>query len=393
MLLEELILEDYGNIPQKVGSFLLKNNFSTLEQIQKGTHLMINEVADGLAILIQRRFVKFFIFEKIFKYHIDRVMVKRRIYFPIYLNYVSSKFSSKHIKQFSKVLCRGTFKQVEPNPILDELSDANLLKIEPLSIKKNDYEAVEKQFKASERFLIVNFDHLDQKIFEEETIKFISKRYNEAAAAVLRSVLKCDIVDKNSIIKNLESTKILISDNGTTVNEKDNITEYLKYLCASKVLTQGFDEKRAYFFNSSRTILKSYRISLLLKDPSMSRIFRMIQEKEIEDKEITIHSLLSINKVKLSLLSLQKLGLISQKCMKDYSAGSRIDHSWFIDIDHASLSMIKKIEIQIAAKLKSLNGCWDCNYFFESSSENANVWTSDMISLATDHLILGIDII
>lgn len=393
MLLEELILEDYGNIPQKVGSFLLKNNSSTLQQIINGTGFTDIEVVDGLSILIQKRFVKYFIYEKIFKYHIDRKMIKRRIYFPIYTNFITSNYSTKHSKLFSKVLIRGTFKEAELNPISEDLILANILKIEPLSIKRKETENIDKHFKPSERFIIVNFDFLDQKIFEEETIKLISKRYNDAAASVLKSVLKCEIVDKNSIIKNLESTKILISDSGTVVNEKDNINEYLRYLCASKVLNYGFDEKRAYFFNSNRGILKTHRIILLLKDPSMRRIFRMILEKEIEDKEVTIHSLLSVNKIKLSLLALQRLGLISQKCMSDYSTGSRIDHSWFVNLNLASLSMIKKIETQIAVKLKNINTCWDGNYFMDSSLGNSNVWTSDMISLATDHLILGIDLL
>lgn len=394
MLLEELLLSDYGNIVQKIGAFLLKSNSSTLIQIQEGTSFSKIEVVEGLSLLIQRRFVKFFIFEKIFKYSIERSMVKRRMYFPIYLNYISANFTSKHAKLFAKVLTKGTLKESESNPIFEELLVANVFKVEPISNKKNEFDNSDKQFKPTDRLFIINFDFLDQKVYEEETIKFISKRYNEAAASVLKSVLSCDIIDKNSIIKNLESTKILISDNGAILNEKENITQYLKYICASKVLSHGFDEKRAYFLNSSRTILKTYKILLLLKDPAMRRVFNMIQERvEVEDKDITIHSLLGVNKVKMALLSLQKLGLISQKCLTEYSAGSRVEHSWFIDMNMASLSMIKRIEVQIATKIKNINGCWDFNYFFENSTGNTNVWTSDMISLATDHLILGIDIL
>lgn len=390
MLLEELILNDYGNIPQKIGSFLLKNNSSTFTQIQDATGLSKDDVTDGLSILIQRRFVRFFIFEKICKYNIVKSMIKRRLYFPIYTNYVSQILSSKHVKYFINVMNLGILKEHENTEIIEDLIRENILKVESFSSSRDERDKI---IKTSVRFLIVNFDFLDQKIFEEETVKYVIKRYNEAAGSVLKALLKCEIIDRDNIINNLDSTKILISDNGILVNEKDNVIEYLKYLCSSGIVIRGFDEKRKYFFNSSRINLKTYKILVLIKDTNMRRIFNLILNKpDIEDKDVTIKSLLGGNKLKMALLSLQKLGLISQKCMGDYSSGTRIDHCWYVDMKTASLSMIKKIEKQMIEKLMNINGCWNGNKFDESMSENADVWVSDVISLATDHLILSLDL-
>lgn len=414
MNLEELLLSDYGTIPQKIGAFLLKNNSSTFASVVEATGLLSSEVADGLSILIQKRMVKFFVFEKTFKYNINRQMIKRRLYFPIYYNYITSEYEKKYHETFKTVLLSGTYKDCgkrfasegykneeninthrEDLSVIDEMLSLNIFNVEALSSKKDNPYMLhsEKQFKATDRFIIINFDYLDQKIFELETVRYVSKKYNEAAAAVLKSILKCEVVNRDNIIKNLESTKILISDNGSLINDKENINEYLRYLCNSKIVIRGFDEKRSYFLNSQRNILKSYRISLLIADPAMRRIFNMICDKnEIQDKVITIHSLLGVNRVKLALLNLQKLGLVTQKCLSDYSSGTRIEHSWCADMTGASLSMVKRLERQICRKLENINGCWDMNYFFENSLGNVNVWTSDLILMATDHLILSIDL-
>lgn len=388
MTLELLILGDYGSIPAKIGAFLLKNNSSTLIQIQFSTGLSDEDLALGLSILIQRRFVKFFIFEKTYKYTIIKAMIKRRLYFPIYLNYISNACSAKHAKYCLRVLTNGIVKETDDNPLVDELIELGILRLEHTSARKFEIEP-EKHFKLAHKFLSVNFDVLDQKVFEEETIKYVTKKYNEAAGSVLRALLKCEVINRDNIIDNLDSTKIQISDKGSLVNYKENITEYLKYLCSSGVVTRGYDEKRAYLFSTSKTTLKTYKMAVLIKDQNARRIFNMIASKpEVEDKDITIRSLLSVNKVKTALLALQRLGLITQKCLGDYSSGTRIEHSWYVDSNTASLAMAKRIEAQMYMKLEKINRCFDLTSYMDEPESNINVWTSDLLSLATDHLIL-----
>lgn len=396
MSLEELILCDYGTIPQNIGSYLLKHNSSAFHTIKQATKLSDVQVRDGLSFLIQRRIVRFFVFERTFKYFVDRCMIKRRLYFPVYLDYVSRNFSCKHTECFMKILLNGILKGTYGDEISEELLQKGVLKIEvpgsPAVRQKFSDEDSSKQFKKSIRFLTVDFGYLDQKVYEEEMIRMVSKKYNESAGAVLRAVLKCEVANLKSIIENLESTKILISDRGSLVNSVENINEYLAYLCSSKILIKDVSEKKSYFVSSSRNMLKIYRISLLLKDSSTRRVFNMIcNRQQIEDKDITIHSLLSVNKVKISLLSLQKLGIVSQKCSGDYSITSKIDHLWFVDVGLAGLSMMRRIETEICEKMLKINSYWDMNHYFGSSIGNDNVWMSDLVSLATDHLILGIE--
>lgn len=394
MILEELLLNDYGTIPRTIGLFLLKNDFSSFLQIQAGTMLSVEDLTDGLSLLIQRGMVKFFIFEKVCRYNIVKNMIRKRMYFPLYLHYVSQNYSLKYTKHFFTVMINGTYKEtVDPaNTVFDELITFGVLRIETFNVKASRATLCElpKQFKSSIRFLTLNFSFLDQKIFEEETIKYISKRYNEAAGSVLRSLLKCEVINRDNIISNLDSTKVLISDKGVLLNEKENVNEYLKYLCASGTISWGMDANRTHFFNTSNFALKAYRLSLLIKDPNMRRMFNMILDKpEIEDKDITIRSLLGINKMKTTLFSLQKLGLVSQKCIGDYSTSSKIEHLWLVDITFTCFSMLQRIENRIVEVLQKLNRYWALNPQDEDVASNSDVWTSDFISLAIDHLILS----
>lgn len=117
-----------------------------------------------------------------------------------------------------------------------------------------------------------------------------------------------------------------------------------------------------------------------------------MEEREIEDKNITIHSLFGVNKVKMVLLGFQKLGLISQKCLGEYTANTKIEHGWFIYMNMASLSIIKRVEEKIVSKIKNINTCRDGNYLFISEPRNIVVRTSDFLFLDTDHLILSMEI-
>lgn len=381
--LEEHLLSDYGNIPQKVGSFLLNNNLSTFKIIKKSTGLNESQVRDSLSLLIQRRIVSFYPFERTFKYFIDKGMLLRRLYFPIYLNFVLCNFASESAEYFKKILLNGILKENNSQQFND-LFNADIIKY-----NTPNSDSI-KHFRNSTEFLIVNYDVLDQKILEEETFKMIKCTLNEAAACVYKSIVTCSIINEENILNNLQSTKILISDKGVLINERNNIYEYLRYLVNSKFIIKGQDRMRLYFPNSCRMYIKRFKINNILKDASTRRIFNMVfAKKSVEDKEITMHSLLSVGKAKMALICLQKFGLISQKCNGDYSAGSRIEHSWIIDFEYSSTSMKYLLETKIKEKIENINRCWNFNYNFDNQMENQSVWISDMLSLSVDHLIFN----
>lgn len=394
MSLEEQLLSDYGTIPQRIGLFLLKNNAAVLESIRRAVRLPETELRDGLAILIQRRFVKFFVFEKTIRYYFDRSMLKRRLYFPLYMQYVAKHYSSGHAKCFMEVLTRGIVREAEESAIAEELLRDGLLQLESAHADRASGRCDEpgKARRLSARYLVVAYDFMDQRIFEAETVHYACRRYNEAAGEVLRAVLRCDRVNRASIMKNLESTKILVLENDVIVNDKSNVDEYLEYLARGGILCRGADEGRAYFFDRSTRRLKHYRMSLMLRSPECRRLFNMIAGRgETEDKGIAMHCLLSINKVKEAMLALQRLGLVVQRCADEYKTGHRVEHTWLVDVDSAGKQLSMRIEENIAEKLAQINACWDANYFVGDPDGNEGVWNSDAIGLAMDHLIMGLD--
>ncbi|KAI4292102.1 hypothetical protein PAPHI01_1376 [Pancytospora philotis] len=399
MELEKQLLSDYGTIPQAIGLCLLKNNSATLDDLRRRTALDDTALRDGLAIMIQRRIVKFFIFEKSVRYCIDRRLLRRRLYFPIYMCHVARSCSSKHLDLFGRVLARGVLRVAEECEEAKDLLESGVLQHEVSKAtgiarggRPDGSDAPAKARRTGNDYLIVNFDHLDSKIFAQEAARYVAKRYNEAAGDVFRAVLRCEQVNKASILGCLKSSKLLILDNGAVINEKDNVDEYLRYLCSSRVLEKGTDQSREYFVNTNPRYLKLYRIGLMLSDPASRRLFNMIAHGSgVEDKALTVSSLLSVNKIKEAVLQLQGQGLLQQICNDEYRGNSKVEHSWAVDLSFTSRMVLRQLETAICEKLQHINECWDVNYFMDNAEGNESVWMSDLISLATDHLIMSLE--
>lgn len=421
MSLEFELLSDYGSIPQLIAMSLLKRNASSFESILYNINnnkcggiakniISSEQLRDGLSILIQRRLVKFFIFEKNVKYFIERKNIKRRLYFASYMDFVSTDYTKEHSDYFFNILIRGIYKEYDNNQYADDLlrdgliqADINNGKNDTNSNGLEDNDRNNKFRKLSTFYYIVNYDYLDQRIFELETGKYIRNRLNEAAADVFQAVLKCTrmlgdntnpdkLSFRDQIINNLTSSKILIKEKEMMINEKDNIDEYLKYLCGCNILCKGAGEKREYFFDTSTKKLKNYKINLMIERPECRRIFNMINSKhEVEDKALTVGALLSINVIKQAVFRLQKAGLIIQKCKDEYRMGSRVEHIWVLDYEFLSQNVLRMLEERIKENIKNYNECWDVNYFMNNADGNESIWISDFIGMGIDHLIFGMD--
>lgn len=390
--LEEFILSDYGTSALKIGSFLLHKNLSTFKEILEKTNLNEIAVRDGLSFLIQKRFVNFFSFEKKYKYFLDKNMLIRRLYYPLYYNYCINNFNKQSAKYFLKVLLCGTLKEnandEENNS--KELLDKGILIYLSKNNTKNTVPST-KQFKSGNKFIVVNYDLLDQRLLEDEITKIIKKRYNEACSSIYKSVLNCVTVNEENILKNLNTTKILITDKNLLINEKNNINEYLKYLVGSKFLIKSLDNNKMYFPNISKDMVKNYKINIFLKDSGMRRIYNMINSRiGIEDKDVTIFSLLSVVRVKSSLFNLQRLGLISQQCIGEYSGGGKMEHKWFVDKEFASKSMILILQEEIKKRLQELEKQWNLNYLNIGENEHFNLLLSEIINLSMDLCLFNI---
>lgn len=220
---------------------------------------------------------------------------------------------------------------------------------------------------------------LNQKLLEEEIVKIIGRRYNEAAA-VYKAVLDCNNICEDNILKNLKTSKVLISDGDLIISEKSNVNEYLKYFLAAKLLGRTTD--KIYFIIVSREFVKNHRISIFLKDPGSRRLFNMISmSKAIEDKDITVYSLLCVNRIKSCLIELQKIGLISQQCVGDYT-NYKMEHKWFVDFEYTSSSMLYILQDEMLRKFREMEKYTEgCEYY--------NVLMSEIINLSIDHCIFA----
>ncbi|KAI5168420.1 hypothetical protein PAEPH01_0112 [Pancytospora epiphaga] len=402
MDIDELLLSDYGTIPQKVGLFLLRKNASSLESIRVGTGLENDALRDGVSFLIQRRLVNFFIFERNIRYFIDREILRKRIYFPLYVKYVSDNFSSEHLEVFTRILAAGIVKVLGGDKIVEELVDSGVLMANTSSHSRTalshsfsggiPVDNVDKRRKMVGSYFVVDYARLGLRIAETAAEGYLKKRYNDAAVEVYRAVLKCTHINKVNIIKNLSTTKILLVDNGAIINDKNNINDYISYLCASKVLIKGVDADKAFVLNTDPTYLKLYVIGLMIKDPACRRLFNLIsQGGAIDDKTLTMNALLSINTIREKILTMQRGGLLQQRCIDEYKGTHRIEHSWAVDLSSTCKQLMMKIEDLICGKLRQFNECWDVNYYMGSSDMNDSVWVSDLISLGMDHLVLGLE--
>ncbi|KAI5150221.1 hypothetical protein ENBRE01_1364 [Enteropsectra breve] len=399
MRLEEMLLSDYGTVPQAIGLYLLKKNMRTLAEIRKNVNLSEHEVKNGLAILIQRRFVKFFIFEKRILYQIERKNIRRRLYFAHYVRSIEEKYSKEVSEYFRMVLLKGIHKEAEEHALSQMLLEKNILQYDVSQDKKknrsDDFDFENNSTKSrrlSHLFLCVNYDCMDQLILSDEMIKYIGRRYNDAAAEIFKAILKVSLIDRESVLANLESTKILISDNNMLINEKENINEYMKYFSYAGIIKRASDSAHCYMYHPSAEHLKIYKINQMLSAPEERRLFNMVySQKNIADKDITMYSLLGINKIKKTVLNLQKEGLISQKCMGDYKIGSRIEHSWHVSMASTSKLIGKEIEKEIQSKLEPFNKCWEKNYYVTDNYGNENVWVSDILSLGLSFLIFDLE--
>jgi len=384
------ILADYGAIPAMIGSCLIKKNMMKLSVLYDALDLSAEEVQNGLSLMIQKRFVKYFKFEKNIVYHLDVGMVKRRLYFPLYLKYVSKKFSEEEAECFLQIMVAGIARETQfPDSPIKRLLEDNVITYDTSGVvRKSDNTKI---MRISPAFVMVNYNHLDQLIYEQEMCHYVSKRYNESAGEVYRAILKCGNPNIPGIISNLASTKILVCNNGIVVNEKENVNQYLKYLISGSLIGKANDETNTYFVIPFLENLKIQKLNFLIEEPSLRRILNLIVMKnEISDKDITVQSLVSLLKIKRILFELQSAGLLSQRCQSDYKSGYKMEHYWHVPLKTAILMITNELEKRVEEHLEKINRCWDVDYYLNDANGNDRIWISDVLGMCQDLLIFNL---
>lgn len=400
--LEEQLLADYGTVPQTIGACLLRRNGLDIGDIQSICRLSPDEVRDGLSVLIQRRLVAFSVVGRAVKYFLDKHVLKKRLFFPMYARAVLRRHPGGPAEYFLGVLTRGILGEQR----LDGAA-APLLHDGILQTVKSDHtglisggrpvsvEEPAKVRRLAGSFLVVNFARVEQLVFEDEMAAYIGGRYNRTAADIFRAV--CTDGDVAAVRTALQSSKVLIRDGEAILNEPANIEEYLKYLTESGLVHVHGDVAshndvasytgHRYSVNYNTKTLKARTIGLLLRTAVCRRLFRMVLGRDgIEDRSVTTGSLLMVNTIKESMLGLLRLGLIEQRCKEEYRNGHRMEYLWGVDMPFACRQLGSRLERRLAAQQRELNEDW-CGYATGADRQSVSL----VLSMSRDILILGME--
>ncbi|ADM12154.1 uncharacterized protein Eint_090240 [Encephalitozoon intestinalis ATCC 50506] len=401
------ILEDYGNIPQKIGFFLGKRNGSTIEYIVQNTSLTYSQVMHGLSLMIQRRLVRYFQYEKKVHYVLDVDMVYRRMYFGIYCNLIEDMFGADAAEKFMEVLIDGfskadIFLEEKIREIIDAgmiipigRKEASLLVagardptewMRRARMEKEEEKTERKNRKTEEiqRFYIVDFGLLDSILINNMLLSFVRKRYLSKAEKIYRSILKCNLVSIDSIIGSFEEE--------TSISRGD-ITSCIKYFSNCGLLQKSLDCSETYFKDedSVKEILVVDILNRILSENSKEgqRIFNMMLEyKTLEDKDIVIKSLIPSYMVKKSLIMLHSKGFVVLK--RTESGESKPVLQWEVNTGRASKVVREEIKEMLEVSWASVNQRWKYIGLNGDGEDEGYKALDHMLGLSLDFFILGV---
>lgn len=411
------ILADYGTIPQKIGKFLKKRNGSPINDIIFHTSLNRSQVVHGLSLLIQRRFVKYFQYERQTHYSLDEDMLYRRMFYSIYVKLVDDELGTDAAETFMKILMDGFVKIGHSDSVdrLTELSDTGVILFLTSRVAINatttSKEGIESKIGAkicmddmgSERksrrisseggFYTVNFDTLDSILMNNRVLGIVRRRYSAEAERIYGTILKCNLITPKIILKNLEPSAVVDGENLFCPKATEEIMSYLKYLNNIGLIKKSLDGSEAYFKDDDemKRILKIDTLNRFLGESGeeSKRLFNMILEcKTLEDKDIALKSLLPSYIVKKALFALHSNGFISLK----YSSAndSKPVLQWQVKLDHTSRFVASEVKRSLADIWMASNRRWSqLRWSDEEVGEEEAREIIELVGLASDLFILG----
>ncbi|KAF9762770.1 hypothetical protein NGRA_1761 [Nosema granulosis] len=378
------ILKDYGSACAKIGSYLSVQNCSTIQEIAKGTGMEVSLIHLGLSILLQRRIVSYVIYDRSTYYNVDKEMATRRLYFNIYARYVQDRFEC--YKAFLKILLSGTSKISNCKENVASLVNQGIIKeIARKDIKFENENSNKRQ--NVKLFYVVDFEVLDKLIVDLHMLDFLRERYSNSMREIYRAVCKSTVVDTANVLTNLESTKLLVKDGISYLNDTANIGEYLKYLCNLGVINKDFDGESHYKkkIDKCLDLIKIKEMCLILENNGSRRLLNMFYEiGSLEDSEVGKKSLLPSAEVKNSIFILHKYGCINL----EYSGeGGKHASIWRFNNKAFSRAITKIVEDTIVETVGSINEAWETGNIFENESFLIDI--SKLHYLAEKHFVLS----
>ncbi|KAG5858747.1 RNA polymerase III subunit RPC82 helix-turn-helix domain-containing protein [Encephalitozoon hellem] len=398
------ILGDYGTILQKIGLFLRRRNGSTIECIVHGASLTHSQAVHGLSLMIQRRLVKYFQYEKKVYYVLDTNMAYRRMYFGIYCSLVEDLFGEEASREFMKILVNGFTKvdgslQGSAEKLVDAgvvismgRKEASILVTgsrdlgEYMARAKQDEEMHRKSRKTAEkpRFYIIDFDALHSMMINSRLLALVKKRYLSKAERIYRSILRCNLVTVDTIMGNLE---------GEMDITRGDVVSCIKYFSNYGLLRKSLDCTETYFKDGDdiRKILVVDSLNRILSENSKEarRIFNMMLDyKALEDKDIVVKSLVPSHVVKKAILMLHSNGFV---VLKHTGPGdTKPVPEWQVDIDRASRIVGEEIKRELEKSWALINQRWRRIGGGGDDEDGGSKELSRMLGLSLDFFVLGI---
>jgi hypothetical protein len=369
VLIREL-LKDYGSACSLIGEYLTINNCSSIYQIQKSTNLDSFSLNLGLSILIQRRLITFTFYDNKTLYKLDDKMVIRRLFFNFYIRYVFDRFESH--KSFLKILVSGISKIDNYKENIENLKQQGIIKEVNQNMVNNhnsNNHSNNHTKKDSKLFYLIDFDILDNFLIDFYVSDFLKRRYSISMQEIYKSICKCTIITPSNILNNLQSTKLLIKDGITFINDINNIEEYLKYLINLGILRKDFDGIENYKkkVDQSLNLIKIEQLNKIIKDPGSKRLLNMFYKIDsLLDSEVLRKSLLQSSQVKKSLILLHKFGILNLEF--PINEGSKQPNLWRFNFNEFTKGISKELSNLIEKSLENINKDWDTGNIYENES-------------------------
>ncbi|KAF7682831.1 hypothetical protein TCON_1953 [Astathelohania contejeani] len=358
------LLEDYGDVTQKVAEFLLKRPSSPITLISRSTCLKKEDVCNAMALLIQNRMAYFEVENRVTLYSINNIVCSKRMLFPYYVWIVRIKFRSSSC--FSAILCRGAV-PIDSIPEKNKEEVDLLVKGDILNIVTNEEiklvgreEPIVKRRKIKDyahHYLIVNYDRLDEMLFMREASEYLTEIYNfktaklieDSFASIIKSTLN-DSTDKN-IIKFLEGDRLLRKTEGDRwVIEWENLWSN----CQRWRILQSLD-------------LHSRRIYMAIED------YELENSRCIEDRNIARTVLINNANARMALMKLLEMGLVGIKSNGSETLKSLL--GWGSTFERGRRLLAENLERLGVNKLNKVNSYWT----HESYNGNGEIYLAEWL--------------
>lgn len=351
---------EFGVVIKTIGITIIQNYSMTIQSIHRKINIDINEIKMGIAVLIQHKIVDYIEKDNEIRYSINTNALYRRIYFFLYIHYISIEHPDA-LEIFHKILLNGIYSTSTVSLPLQKLINLKIIKkIYNEYMDRNTYysinlvdtfeeQHISKKAKVIDNYYEVNFEILDRLLIINEFKQHLTTNYNASLALVYQvlaeNMLYSQCINKHALISRInEYLTSYLSKDKLAIDTKV-IQKYLEYLKGMNIIN---DELKIFSNEIEISKLQKAFMYYFLENIAQQRLFFLIFKKKlVGDKDLTINSLLPIIYQKSAIFDLQKKGFIYERCTGSYKASQRPEYCYFISMEYTRSNIRRIIEEEL----------------------------------------------